>query len=168
MKCSQPLFINLQYSLEVDGQRTRKTFARFSRSAQKKSAKACVFREFFLLLFNAVSLFCSALFRKTKVFCLKMLPPKLQINMCISQYQKDARATVRKGRVRLREQGALKAAVPASTRPSDKTVEWEVAKPQVKIGNFSSNSNIFYFYLKLIANIGKTLRHNHLCLQTLI
>ena len=89
-----------------------------------------------------------------------MLPPKLQINMCISQYQKDARATVRKGRVRLREQGALKAAVPASTRPSDKTVEWEVAKPQVKIGNFSSNSNICYFYLKLIANIGKTLRHN--------
>ena len=76
-------------------------------SAQKKGrAKACVLREFFLLSFNAVSLFCSALFRKTKVFCVKMLPPKHQINMYISQYQKDARAAVRKGRARLREQGA--------------------------------------------------------------
>ena len=85
-----------------------------------------------------------------------MLPPKHQINICISQYQKDARAAVRKGRARLREQGALKAAVP-SLRPSDKTVEWEVAKPQLKIGKFSSNSNICYFYLKLIESIGKTL-----------
>ena len=85
-------------SSEVDGQRTRKTFARFSRSApKKKRAKACVLREFLLLLFNAVSLFCSALFRKTKVFCVKMLPPKHQINMYISQYQKDAKAAVRKG-----------------------------------------------------------------------
>ena len=98
--------------------------------AKKGRAKACVLREFFLLSFNAVSLFCSALFRKTKVFCLKMLPLKHQINMCISQYQKDTRAAVRKGRARLREQGALKAAVP-TMRPSDKTVEWEVAKPQV-------------------------------------
>ena len=97
---------------------------------KKKRAKACVLREFLLLLFNAVSLFCSALFRKTKVFCLKMLPLKHQINMCISQYQKDTRAAVRKGRARLHEQGALKAAVP-SMRPSDKTVEWEVAKPRV-------------------------------------
>ena len=145
-------------SSEVDGQRTRKTFARFSRSAPKKKehAKACVLREFLLLLFNAVSLFCSALFRKTMVFCLKMLPAKHQINMCISQYQKDARAAVRKGRARLREQGVLKAAVP-SMRLSNKTVEWEVAKPQIKIGKFSSNSNICYFYLKLIASIGKTL-----------
>ena len=85
VKCSQPLFINLQCSSEVDGQRTRKTFARFSCSAQKKGrAKACVLREFLLLLFNAVRLFCSALFRKTKVFCHKMLPPKHQINMCMS------------------------------------------------------------------------------------
>ena len=81
-----------------------------------------------LLLFNAVTLFCSALFRKTKVFCLEMLPPKHQINMCISQYQKDARAAVRKGRARLREQGALKAAV-LSMRLREKTVEWDVAKP---------------------------------------
>ena len=66
------------------GQRTRKTFARFSRSA-------CVLKEFLLLLFNVVILFCSALFRKTKVSCLKMRPAKHQINMCISQYQKDAR-----------------------------------------------------------------------------
>ena len=123
---------------------------------KKRRAKAFVLREFFLLLFNAVSLFWSVLFRKTKVFCLKMLPPKHQINICISQYQKDARAAVRKGRARLREQGALKAAVP-SLRPSDKTVEWEVAKPQLKIGKFSSNSNICYFYLKLIESIGKTL-----------
>ena len=36
VKCSQPLFINLQYSSKVDGQRTRKTFARLSCSAQKK------------------------------------------------------------------------------------------------------------------------------------
>ena len=144
-------------SSEVDGQRTRKTFARFSRSAPKKKgrAKVCVLREFLLLLFNAVSLFCSALFRKAMVFCLKMLPAKHQINMCISQYQKDARAAVRKGRARWREQGVLKAAVP-SMRLSDKTVEWEVAKPQIKIGKFSSNSNICYFYLKLIASIGKT------------
>ena len=78
VKCSQPLFINLQYS-------SRKTFARFSCSAPKKGrAKACVLREFLLLLFNAVRLFCSALFRKTKVFCHKMLPPKHQINMCMS------------------------------------------------------------------------------------
>ena len=89
------------------------------------------------------------------VFCLKMLPAKHQINMCISQYQKDARAAVRKGRARWREQGVLKAAVP-SMRLSDKTVEWEVAKPHIKIGKFSSNSNICYFYLKLIASIGKT------------
>ena len=123
---------------------------------KKRAAKACVLREFFLLLFNAVSLFCSALFRKTKVSCLKMRPAKHQINMCISQYQKDARAAVRKGRARWREQGVLKAAVP-SMRLSDKTVEWEVAKPQIKIGKFSSNSNICYFYLKLIASIGKTL-----------
>ena len=76
-------------------------------SAQKKGrAKACVLREFFLLSFNAVSLFCFALFRKTKVFFVKMLPAKHQINMCISQYQKDARAAVRKGRARLRKQGA--------------------------------------------------------------
>ena len=126
VKCSQPLFINLQYSSKVDGQSTRKTFARLACSAQKKGR---VLREFFHS-FNAVSLFCSALFWKTKVFCLKMLPLKHQINMCISQYQKDTRAAVRKGRARLREQGALKAAVP-SMRPSDKTVEWEVAKPQV-------------------------------------
>ena len=123
---------------------------------KKKRAKACVLREFLLLLFNAVSLFCSALFRKSMVFCLIMLPAKHQINMCISQYQKDARAAVRKGRARLREQGVLKAAVP-SMRLSDKTVEWEVAKPQIKIGKFSSNSNICYFYLKLNASIGKTL-----------
>ena len=121
---------------------------------KKRAAEACVLREFLLLLFNAVSLFCSALFRKTKVFCLKMRPAKHQINMCISQYQKDA--AVHKGRARLREQGVLKAAVP-SMRLSDKTVEWEVAKPQIKIGKFSSNSNICYFYLKLIASIGKTL-----------
>ena len=122
---------------------------------QKKGrAKACVLREFLLLLFNAISLFSSALSRKTMVFCLKMLPAKHQINMCISQYQKDARAAVRKSR--LHEQGVLKAAVP-SMRLSDKTVEWEVAKPQIKIGKFSSNSNICYFYLKLIESIGKTL-----------
>ena len=127
---------------------------------QKKGrAKACVLREFLLLLFNAVSLFCSALFRKNMVFCLKMLPAKHQINMCISQYQKDARTAVHKGRARLREQDVLKAAVP-SMRLSDKTVEWEVAKPQIKIGKFSSNSNICYFYLKLIASIGKTLSLN--------
>ena len=96
---------------------------------KKRAAKACVLREFLLLLFNAVSLFCSALFRKTKVSCLKMRPAKHQINMCISQYQKDARAAVRKGRARLRELGVLKAAVP-SMRPSDKAAEWEVAKPQ--------------------------------------
>ena len=149
MKCSQPLFINLQYSSEEDGQHTRKTFARFSRSAQKKGrAKACVLREFFLLLFNAVSLFWSVLFRKTKVFCLKMLPPKHQINMCISQYQKDARAAVRKGRARLREQGALKAAVP-SLRPSDKTVEWEVAKPQLKIGKIFLQFQYLLFLLEI-------------------
>ena len=129
---------------------------RVLRQKKKGRAKACVLREFLLLLFNAVSLFCSALFRKTMVFCLKMLPAKHQINMCISQYQKDARAAVRKGRARWREQGVLKAAVP-SMRLSDKTVEWEVAKPQIKIGKFSSNSNICYFYLKLIASIGKTL-----------
>ena len=129
---------------------------RVLRQRKKKGrAKAFVLREFLLLLFNAVSLFCSALFRKTMVFCLKMLPAKHQINMCISQYQKDARAAVRKGRARWREQGVLKAAVP-SMRLSDKTVEWEVAKPQIKIGKFSSNSNICYFYLKLIASIGKT------------
>ena len=75
----------------------------FAFCTKKGRAKACVLREFLLLLFNAVSLFCSELFRKTKVFCLKMLPPKHQINMCISQYQKDARAAVRKGRARLRE-----------------------------------------------------------------
>ena len=57
-----------------------------------------------------------------------MLPSKHQINMCISQYQKDARAAVRKGRARLREQGALKAAV-LSMRLREKTVEWDVAKP---------------------------------------
>ena len=71
---------------------------RVLRPQKKGRAKACVLREFLLLLFNAVSLFCSALFRKTMVFCLKMLPAKHQINMCISQYQKDARAAVRKGR----------------------------------------------------------------------
>ena len=102
---------------------------------KKRAAEACVLREFLLLLFNAVSLFCSALFRKTKVSCLKMRPAKHQINMCISQYQKDARAAVRKGRARLREQGVLKAAVP-SMRPSDKAAEWEVAKPQIKLVNF--------------------------------
>ena len=37
----------------------------------------------------------------------------------------------RKGRAQLREQGALKTAVP-SLRPSEKKVEWEVAKPQIK------------------------------------
>ena len=64
VRCSQPLFINLQYSSEVDGQRTRKTFARFSCSAQKKGrAKACVLREIFaaviqrsqIVLFRIVS-----------------------------------------------------------------------------------------------------------------
>ena len=107
---------------------------------KKGRAKACVLREFFLLSFNAVSLFCSALFRKTKVFCLKMLPLKHQINMCISQYQKDTRAAVRKGRARLHEQGALKAEVP-SMRPSDKTVEWEVAKPRVWLVCHSCSRN---------------------------
>ena len=55
--------------------------------------------------------------------------------MCISQYQKDARTAVRKGLAQLREQGVLKAAVP-SMRLSEKTVEWEVAKPQIKLANF--------------------------------
>ena len=84
------------------------------------------------------------------VFCLKMLPAKHQINMCISQYQKDARAAVRKGRARLREQGVLKAAVP-SMRLS------RMGGSQIPDKKFSSNSNICYFYLKLIASIGKTL-----------
>ena len=75
---------------------------RVLRQKKKGRAKACVLREFLLLLFNAVSLFCSALIRKTMVFCLKMLPAKHQINMCISQYQKDVRAAVRKGRAQLR------------------------------------------------------------------
>ena len=48
--------------------------------------------------------------------------------MCISQYQKDARAAVRKGRARLPEQDALKAAA-LSMRLREKTVEWDVAKP---------------------------------------
>ena len=51
--------------------------------------------------------------------------------MCISQYKKDARAAVRKGRARLPEQDALKAAV-LSMRLREKTVEWDVAKPQIK------------------------------------
>ena len=95
------------------------------------------------------------------VFCLKMLPAKHQINMCISQYQKDARAAVRKGRARWREQGVLKAAVP-SMRLSDKTVEWEVAKPQIKIGKFSSNSNICYFLKCFQISLAKikSVRHN--------
>ena len=36
------------------------------------------------LLFNALSMLCSALFRKTKGLCLKIPPPKHQINICIS------------------------------------------------------------------------------------
>ena len=36
VKCSQPLFINLQYSSNVDGQRTCKTFAVFRVLRKKK------------------------------------------------------------------------------------------------------------------------------------
>ena len=182
VKCSQPLFNNLHQLRGRWPTHTQNLRTFFAFCAKKKGVLKRVLREFLLLLFNAVSLFCSALFRKTMVFCLKMLPAKHQINMCISQYQKGGRAAVRKGCAQLREQGVLKAAVP-SMRLSEKTVEWEVAKPQIKIGKFSSNSSICYFYLKLIASIGKTLslkcfqislaniksvRHNQLFLQTLV
>ena len=40
---------------------------------------------FLLLLFNAVSLLCSVLFRKTKIFCLKIQPPKHQISIYIDK-----------------------------------------------------------------------------------
>ena len=40
---------------------------------------------FLLLLLNAVSLLCSVLFGKTKIFCLKIPPPKHQINIYIDK-----------------------------------------------------------------------------------
>ena len=43
--------------------------------------KARVLSVFLLLLLNAVSLLCSVLFGKTKIFCLKIPPPKHQINI---------------------------------------------------------------------------------------
>ena len=74
--------------------------------------------------------------------------------MCISQYQKDARAAVRKGRARLRELGVLKAAVP-SMRPSDKAAEWEVAKPQIKLVNFPPIPIFFLFILEITCKYWK-------------
>lgn len=52
--------------------------------------KGCVLGAVLLLLFNAVNLLCSALFRETKVFSLKMLPKHIikstfaSLNICIN------------------------------------------------------------------------------------
>ena len=58
MKCFQLLFSNLQYSSEVDGQCTRKTFARFSRLRNKAFVKACPKCTFIVIQRSQLALFC--------------------------------------------------------------------------------------------------------------
>ena len=60
--------ILIQYSIEVNDQCTHTFFMFYTKRKRR------VLGTFLLLLFNAVNLLCSALFRKTKVFSFKMLP----------------------------------------------------------------------------------------------
>ena len=76
--------ILILYSSEVNDQCTHKTSAHVL--CQKKG---CVLGAFLLLLFNAVNLLCSALFRETNVFSLS-LPKHIikstfaSLNICIN------------------------------------------------------------------------------------
>ena len=146
VKCSQPLFINLQYSSKVDGQRTCKTFAVFRVLRKKKGVlKRASWGSFSYYYSTQSACFVLHCFGKLRFSVWKCCHRSIKstctyLNIKRTQRLPFARAAVRKGRARLREQGAWKVAVP-SMRPSHKTVEWEVAKPQVWVICHSCSRN---------------------------
>ena len=129
---------------------------RVLRQKKKGRAKACVLREFLLLLFNAVSLFCSTLFRKTMVFCLKNATSEASnqyVHISISKGRKDCRSY----RPCLVARAGCIKSCSAKHAAQRKDSRMGGSQTPDKIDKFCSNSNICYFYLKLIASIGKTL-----------
>ena len=135
-----------------------RTFFAFCPKKQKTKKKRCVkawvLREFLLLLFNTVSLFFSALFRKTKVFCLATKASNQHVHISISKGCKGCRS---QGPCTVAGAGCIKS---CSAKHAAQREDSRMGRSQTldkKIGKFSSNSNICYFYLKLIASIGKTL-----------